>query len=75
MDEPGTKYLVTKWSEYNASLVNRGKITLWVPDDIHEHWHAKARSKRGCPATYSDIAIELFFTLKCVYRLPDRAVR
>ena len=75
MDESGTKYKVSNWSEYNKSLVNRGKITLWVPDDIHEHWHAKASSKPGRPATYSDVAMELCFTLKCAYRLPYRAAQ
>lgn len=28
------------WSEYNKSLVNRGKITFWFSEDIVESWYA-----------------------------------
>lgn len=71
--KPKTKYRIRNWSEYNASLVQRGSITLWISEDIIDAWKAAPTGKRGGQYVYSDLAIECLLTLKSVYHLPLRA--
>jgi hypothetical protein len=67
-------YRPRNWSEYNAALVKRGSLTLWVDEAALNEWcHQEQTGKRGAPYTYSDIAIECMAMLKVVYRLPLRA--
>lgn len=67
-------YRLRNWSDYNKALVGRGSLTLWVSEDVVKHWRAeRSPSKRGKPATYSDVAILCMATLAEVYRLPLRA--
>ena len=68
------KYKIKNWSEYNKSLIHRGKITLWIEEGLIESWiNADKSEKRGRSNTYSDKAIEFCLTLKYLYRLPYRA--
>lgn len=68
------KYKIENWSEYNKSLIHRGKITLWIEEGLIESWiKADKSGKRGRSNTYSDQAIEFCLTLKYLYRLPYRA--
>jgi len=62
-------YRVKNWKEYNKSLVNRGSLTVWIPDDVESVWYAKGRK------TYGDRAIEIMLTLKALYGLPLRATK
>jgi hypothetical protein len=55
---PRAKYKVTNWPEYDAALVRRGNLTVWVTDEAIAAWHAPATGKRGGQLTYSDLAIE-----------------
>lgn len=69
-------YRINNWREYNKRLVDRGRLTLWLSDDIMETWHCQEQSgKRGRPVQYSDTAIELCLTLKNLYKLPYRAAQ
>ena len=69
-------YCLRNWSEYNAALVARGSLTLWVSEEALRAWHAGVRGgKRGAPRTYSDIAITCMATLSAVYRLTLRATQ
>jgi len=61
------KYRVKNWKAYNESLVNRGSITLWIPEDVALLWTGNGRD------TYSDAAIEIMVNLKAIYGLPLRA--
>jgi hypothetical protein len=71
-----TIYRIENWKEYNKSLVNRGRITLWLSDDIENSWVCQeASGKRGRPKQYSDVAIELCLTVKYLYKLPYRATQ
>lgn len=66
-------YRVTNWRQYNASLVNRGDITLWLDEAVLESWeHDNAERKVGHPYVYSDLAIEALLTLRELFRLPYR---
>ncbi|MEX3527141.1 MAG: IS5/IS1182 family transposase, partial [Burkholderia sp.] len=32
--EPKAKYRVRNWTTYNAGLISRGNITMWIDDDV-----------------------------------------
>ena len=65
---------IINWKEYNESLVQRGNFTLWIADDVIEHWlHENSECKVGRPFTYSDLAIETFLTIREFFRTTYRA--
>lgn len=67
-------YRLRNWKDYNAALVQRGSLTLWVSDEMLTLWvNAEKTGKRGRSNTYSDIAITCMATLKEVYHLSLRA--
>lgn len=67
-------YRSRHWREYNAALVQRGSLTLWVEQEVLEAWINQERSgRRGASCTYTDTAISTGLTLKAVYHLPLRA--
>jgi IS5 family transposase len=68
------QYRICNWSEYNAALVARGSLTLWVDEAAVSDWHNHQHSGRpGKPRTYSDLAMTCMATLQVVYHLPLRA--
>lgn len=68
------QYRIRNWREYNAALVQRGSLTLWVDEAAIAAWHNHQRSGQpGKPRTYSDLAITCMATLQVVYHLPLRA--
>ena len=70
------RYRIRNWSEYNAALVKRGSLTVWIEEAALEGWLEGQRSgRRGASLTYSDAAIETVLILKAVYRLPLRAAQ
>jgi IS5 family transposase len=69
-------YRIGNWKEYNAGLVARGSLTVWVEEGVLDNWLNQERSGgRGASQTYSDSAILMALTLKVVYRLPLRATQ
>jgi Transposase DDE domain len=52
-------YKVRNWSEYNRSLVNRGRLQVWVDEYTLEHWQAEPTGKPGAQPVYSDLAVEI----------------
>jgi hypothetical protein len=76
MPQQRTSYKITNWSSYNKSLVNRGRITLWLEADLDFHWLATpTRGKRGRSLTYSAVAMQMCLTVKCLYGLTYRATQ
>ena len=70
------RYRLRNWKHYNAALVQRGSLTLWVNDDVITAWRdTQETGKRGKPRTYSDTAVLCMATLKEVYHLPLRATQ
>src|SRR5579863_2282951 len=67
------KYQVRNWKEYNQSLVNRGKITLWLDDEAIQHWVPEKKQRSGRPFQYSQMAIDAALTIRYVFNLPLRA--
>jgi hypothetical protein len=51
------KYKIRNWHEYNESLVNRGRLDVWIEECVLENWQAKPVGKPGAQTKYSDLAI------------------
>src|SRR3954463_1668389 len=66
------KRKVTNWAAYNASLRQRGSLTLWFSDEAIASWRTAPRTTSGGQAWYSPLAILTALTLKAVFRLALR---
>ena len=66
------KRKVTNWREYDASLRQRGSLTVWFTTEAVEAWAAEPRTTRGGQPWYSALAILTALTLRAVFRLAYR---
>ena len=66
------KYKLRNWSAYNQSLKNRGKISIWLSDELEDEWYYTGEKSRGGQKIYSDLCMELCLTVKSLYSLPYR---
>ncbi len=64
------RFRTLNWSAYNASLRERGSLTVWF--DPSTPWHAAPSGKRGAQPVYSDAAIQACLTMKVLFSLPLR---
>ena len=62
------------WREYEASLVQRGSLTLWLSEDAIAQWLAPKTGSPGRPKLYSDLAIQTILSLQYIYGLAQRKV-
>ena len=66
------------WSQYNASLVNRGRLTLFIDKNFADSWYIKydktSQRSRGGQVKYTDSAIISLLSLRYVFKLPLRAM-
>ena len=69
---PKQKHKVTNWRQYDASLRQRGSLTVWFTDEAIQAWAAEPRTTRGGQPWYSPLAIPTALTLRAVFRLPFR---
>jgi Transposase DDE domain len=69
---PAVRYRVSNWRHYEASLRQRGSLTLWFTDAAIAAWRAEPRTTPGGQAIYSDMAIETVLMLRLVLHLPLR---
>ena len=69
---PKQKFKVTNWAVYDASLRQRGSLTVWVTKEAIAAWAAEPRTSRGGQRTYSALAILTALTLRAVFRLALR---
>jgi Transposase DDE domain len=69
---PRQRHRVTNWREYDASLRNRGSLTIWFTPEAIAGWKAQPRTTPGGQCHYSDLAIETALTLRTVFRLALR---
>ena len=66
------QYKVKNWSEYDASLKQRGSLTFWLSPEVIEQWlNYKKTGRKGASNTYSNVAIELMATLSALYTWLD----
>jgi hypothetical protein len=63
---------VSNWAKYDRALVQRGSITLWIPEDAVASWKPAPTGLRGGQKKFSDHAIETALTLRLVFNLPLR---
>jgi len=69
---PKQKRKVTNWAAYDASLRQRGSLTVWFSDAAIAAWQAAPRTSRGGQPWYSPLAILTALTLRAVFRLALR---
>ena len=69
---PKQKCQVANWSAYDASLRQRGSLTVWFTDEAVAAWAAEPRTTRGGQPWYSALAILTALTLRAVFRLAYR---
>src|SRR4051794_26238355 len=69
---PRQAHKVTNWPAYDASLRQRGSLTIWFTDEAIEAWAAEPRTTRGGQPWYSALAILTALTLRAVFRLAYR---
>lgn len=58
------------WPKYNNTLIDRGKLTFWVPENLVDVWYCNEDSDR----TYTDRAIETLSLLRFKFSLTLREV-
>ena len=63
---------MTNWPAYDASLRQRGSLTVWFTDEAVAAWAAEPRTTRGGQPWYSPVAILTALTLRAVFRLAYR---
>jgi transposase len=68
-----TPYRIRNWPKYNAALIERGSLTLWVDEEAIKAWRYTGPPQRGAQYVYADAAIKCVLTLRAVYHLALRA--
>jgi hypothetical protein len=68
-----TPYRIRNWPKYNAALIQRGSLTLWVDEEALKAWRYSGPTQRGAQYVYTDAAIKCVLTLQVVYHLALRA--
>jgi hypothetical protein len=63
---------VTNWRAYDASLRQRGSLSVWFTAAAVAAWHAEPRTTPGGQPHYSALAILTALTLRAVFRLALR---
>src|SRR3984885_5436833 len=66
------KRWLTNWPAYEASLRQRGDLTVWFSEEAVAAWRAEPRTSRGGQPWYSPLAILPALTLRAVVRLALR---
>ena len=69
---PKQKHKIMNWRAYDASLRQRGSLTVWFTDEAIEAWRAEPRTTPGGQPWYSPLAILTALTLRTVFRLALR---
>jgi hypothetical protein len=66
---PKPRYRVTNWAEYDASLRQRGSLTVWFTDEAIQAWRAEPRTTPGGQPHYSALAITTALTMRMIFHL------
>jgi hypothetical protein len=67
------EYRVRNWSAYEAALVKRGSLAVWLAPEALAAWRAAPTRRRGAQPVYADAAIETALTFRAVFRLSLRS--
>jgi len=63
---------VTNWAAYDASLRQRGSLTVWFSEEAIVGWRAEGRTTPGGQPHYSALAILTGLCLRAAFRLALR---
>jgi len=69
------QYRIRNWRAYNASLVQRGSLTVWIDEASLSCWLYEGPQHQGGCIIYSDLAVLCLLTLRALFRLPLRATQ
>jgi len=69
---PKQKHKVMNSAAYDASLRQRGSLTVWFTDEAIAGWRAEPRTTAGGQPWYSPLAILTALMLRAVFRLALR---
>ncbi len=69
---PRQRRKVINWRDYDASLRQRGSLTVWFTAEAIAGWRAAPRTTAGGQPCYSPLAILTALTLRAVFRLALR---
>jgi Transposase DDE domain len=68
------RYRIRNWHDYNRALINRGRLTVWLDEQVIAGWrHTAPATGPGAPRLYADLAIGGALVFKAVYHLSLRA--
>lgn len=67
------QYRIRNWRAYDAALVQRGSVDVWLSAEALASWYAEPTHRQGAQPVYSDAAIRTALTVRAVFRLPLRA--
>jgi hypothetical protein len=74
MNSQKQRYRIRNWRQYNAALVERGSLTVWLEDDSISQWYEQEKTgQRGASKRYSEVAIQCALVIREVFHLPLRA--
>ena len=48
---------VGNWPDYDAGLVDRGDLTVWISQQAVDSWRPKRKRERGGQRLFSDVAL------------------
>ncbi|WP_276516367.1 transposase [Shewanella sairae] len=67
-------YRLRNYAQYNQSLKNRGKMSIWLSSSIIESWQNDMRyyDGRGSTVKYPDSTIEACHYIRMVFKLSLR---
>ena len=65
-------YRVTNWAAYEQGLIQRGRLDMWVSEEVLDAWLYTGPPQRGAQFYYSDLAIETALTVRKLFKLPLR---
>jgi len=60
--KPTRRYKTTHWREYDAALVRRVSLSVWLDRDMH--WFGSPHGKQRRDATFCDAAIQFCLSIK-----------
>ena len=69
---PKARYRIDNWPAYDAALVDRGDLTVWVTPEALAARHPPPSGQRGRSLTCSDVAIETGIMLRLAFGRPWR---
>jgi len=66
-------YCMRNWSDYNASLKQRGSGAIWVSSEAVKNWTTdELTGQPGASPTYTELGIETMATVQAIYGLAGR---